>query len=124
MNLVSYRLLLALAAHLNWEISQWDVKSAYPNASISEIIYVQQPTGFEDGTNRVCRLNKALYGLKQSAREWENHLRALNKNLGLIPLKIDQSVYISQDKIPLILIVYVDDILAMSSSKARIKQIY
>jgi len=65
-NPVVYRLILAYAALYNWEIHQWDVKSAFPNATIKEEIYVQQPTGFEvKGSEKlVCRLNKALYGLK------------------------------------------------------------
>jgi hypothetical protein len=65
-NPVIYRLLLALAAYKDWEIDQWDVKSAYPNAPLSETVYVQQPTGFEDPKqpNYIYLLNKALYGLK------------------------------------------------------------
>jgi hypothetical protein len=124
-NPISYRLLLALAAYKDWEIEQWDVKSAYPNASLTETVYVQQPIGFEDGTNRVCKLNKALYGLKQSAREWEQHFKVLAKKLNLKPLKTDQSVYISTDleKI-LVLIVYVDDILAISNSKDIVREAY
>ena len=65
-NPIAWRLLLSIGAYLDWEIKQWDVKLAYPNASIKEKIYVQQPIGLEDPQkpNYVCRLNKALYGLK------------------------------------------------------------
>ena len=84
-NPVVYRLILALSALEDWEIHQWDVKSAFPNANIREEIYVKQPTGFEaKGREQlVCRLNKALYGLKQSAREWENTLREALSDIGL-----------------------------------------
>ena len=124
-NPISYRLLLALAAYKDWEIEQWDVKSAYPNASLTETVYVQQPVGFEDGTNRVCKLTKALYGLKQSAREWEQHFKVLANKLNLRSLNVDQSVYISKDPNQiLILIVYVDDILAMSNRKDTVKRAY
>ena len=122
-NPVTYRLLLALAAYYDWEIDQWDVKSAYPNASLTETVYVQQPTGFED-TNRpdhVCLLNKALYGLKQSAREWEHFLRQELAKLGLKPLKIDQSIYIKEG---LILVTHVDDFLVFSSSRQQIREVY
>jgi hypothetical protein len=126
-NPISYRLLLPLAAFNDWEIEQWDVKSAYPNASLTETVYIQQPIGFEDGTNRVCKLNKALYGLKQSAREWEQHFKGLAAKIGLKPLKTDQSVYISEEPLTdkvLILIAYVDDIIAISNSKETVKKAY
>jgi hypothetical protein len=68
-------------------------------------------------------LNKALYGLKQSAREWEQHLKSLVKELGLQPLNTDQSVYISENQ-DLILIAYVDDILAISEKLSTINNAY
>jgi len=120
---ISYRLILAIAAYKDWEIDQWDVVSAYPNANIDEEVYIRQPIGFEDGTTRVCKLNKALYGLKQAARQWEWHLKAKLKDLGLEPLNIDRSVYINKDG-PIILIAYVDDILAISPSRDIIANIY
>lgn len=125
-NPVVYRLVLALAALEDWEIHQWDVKSAFPNADIREEIYVKQPTGFEaKGREQlVCRLYKALYGLKQSAREWEITLREALSALDLRPTQIDQSVYLSVKGAPIILITHVDDILAISPKKARISEIY
>ena len=68
----SLRMLLAVAAHKRMAMTQFDVKTAFLNGTIEEEIYMSQPEGFEDGTNRVCRLIKGLYGLKQSPRAW-NH---------------------------------------------------
>jgi len=96
------------------------VVSAYPNAKIDEEVYIKQPTGFNDNSGMVCRLNKALYGLKQAARQWEQHLKNDLQQLDLYPLKTDPSVYISIKGEPLILITYIDDILAISPSKERI----
>lgn len=126
-NPISYRLFLALAALLDYEIKQWDIKSAYPNAPVKETIYVEQPTSFEDTTkpDYVCLLNKALYGLKQSAREWEHFLRDMLSKHGLEPLKIDQSVYIStKENQFLVVITYVDDMLIISNSTSTIKDLY
>ena len=122
-NPVIIRLLLAYAALHNWEIIQWDVTSAFTCAPLEEEIYVEQPTGFEvEGL--VCRLNKALYGLKQSARAWEHHLRGLLAKLNIVPLKSDQSVYISTTGTPIILIAHVDDFIVLSPQNERIIQVF
>ena len=43
-----------------------DVKSAFLNGELKEIVYVRQPPGFLDNDNpdKVLRLHKALYGLR------------------------------------------------------------
>jgi hypothetical protein len=43
-----------------------DMKSAFLNGYINELVYVEQPLGFEDEKkpNQVYKLRKALYGLK------------------------------------------------------------
>jgi hypothetical protein len=54
-----------------------DVKSAFLNWKISELVYVEEPPGFEDPTkpNHMYKLSKALYGLKQAPRAWYERLR-------------------------------------------------
>ena len=124
-NPTTYRLLLAIATKMDWEIEQWDVKSAYPNATLHDEVYIQQPTGFEDSkrSELVCRCLKALYGLKQAAREWQLFLRDLLGKQGLIPLKIDQGVFIHTDEI-LIVITYVDDLIVITDKLDTAKRLY
>ena len=64
--LEAIRMLLAFASHHNIKLYQIDVKSAFLNSFINELVYVEQPLGFKDHRypNRVYRLYKALYGLK------------------------------------------------------------
>jgi hypothetical protein len=52
------------------KLYQIDVKSTFLNEYINELVYVEQPFGFEDDKkpNHVYNLRKALYGLKQSPR--------------------------------------------------------
>jgi hypothetical protein len=61
-------ILLVYASHHNMKLFQMDVKSAFLNGFINEVVFVEQPPGFEDPRypNHVYRLNKALYGLKQA----------------------------------------------------------
>ena len=48
------------------KLQQMDVKSAFLNGPISELVYVKQPPGFEypNHPDYVYKLDKALYGLK------------------------------------------------------------
>ncbi len=88
---MAYKALFAWAAYRNLEIQQWDVKSAFPNASLKEEIYMEQPTGFKNQRylTKVCLLIKALYGLKQSAREWYFFLAKILIKLGFKTLGAD-----------------------------------
>jgi hypothetical protein len=64
--LEAIRMLLAFASHNDFKLYQMDVKSAFLNGPIQELVYVEQPPGFEDPKfpNHVYKLQKALYGLK------------------------------------------------------------
>ena len=64
------RTLLAVAAHHNWEVHHIDITTAFLNGPIDADVYMQQPPGYADGTDKVCKLNKSLYGLKQAPRLW------------------------------------------------------
>ena len=50
---MSYRAIFAIAAANDWEIHAMDVKTALLYGDVDEEIYVEQPEGFEDGTDRV-----------------------------------------------------------------------
>ena len=62
------RLVLAIAAQLELNVYQMDVKSAFLNVELKEEVYMEQPRGYEvkGKEEKVYRLNKALYGLKQA----------------------------------------------------------
>ena len=64
--LETIRMLLAFAVHHDFKLYQMDVKSAFLNGPLSELVYVEQPPGFEDPKHphHVYKLHKALYGLK------------------------------------------------------------
>jgi hypothetical protein len=64
--LEAMRILLAYACANNIKLYQMDVKSAFLNGCINELVFVEQPSSFEDDKkpNHVYKLKKALYGLK------------------------------------------------------------
>ncbi len=66
------RLLFTIAAILNYDIHQMDVKTAFLNGDIDLDIWMEQPEGFakQGHEHLVCKLLKALYGLKQAPRLW------------------------------------------------------
>ena len=68
----SIRILLSIAAHRDYEIWQMDVKTAFLNGCLEEIIYMVQLEGFvaKGQEKNVCKLQKSIYGLKQASRSW------------------------------------------------------
>ena len=71
-------LALALAAQLDLELHQIDIKGAYLNGKLTnnEVIYMRQLPGYATPCleGKVCHLYKTLYGLKQSGRHWYQQL--------------------------------------------------
>jgi len=48
------------------KLRQFDIKAASLYGDFQEEIYMLQTTGYEDGSNEVCKLQQSLYGLKQA----------------------------------------------------------
>ena len=54
--LKSIRVLLAIAAHYDYEVWQLDVKTTFLNGFVEEEIFMEQPKGFEsEEGSKVCR---------------------------------------------------------------------
>ncbi|RVX13746.1 Retrovirus-related Pol polyprotein from transposon RE1 [Vitis vinifera] len=67
------RVLLSLAANLDWPLQQFDVKNVFLHDELFEEVYMDLPPGCmvsEKQCQKVCKLKKSLYGLKQSPRTW------------------------------------------------------
>lgn len=64
------RIVMAITAVDDLEIVQFDIKTAFLNGDILELLYMEQPKGFvdKDHPDYVCLLRKALYGLKHASR--------------------------------------------------------
>jgi hypothetical protein len=100
-----------------------DVKGAYLNGILKEKVYMRQPEGYKDDTDRICKLIKTLYGLKQSGREWNKELDEKMKQFGFKRICSDPCVYIKRDGNDVaILTVWVDDLLLFASSDKLMEQ--
>ncbi|XP_048602505.1 uncharacterized protein BNAC02G09400D isoform X1 [Brassica napus] len=108
------RLLIALAATNGWEIHHMDVKTAFLNGDLKELVYVTQPEGFEKKgeEDRVYVLHKALYGLRQTPRAWNVKLDQVLKELRFEKCTKEPSVYRKTEGGDILIIaIYVDDLL-------------
>ncbi len=113
------RILLVIAAMFDLEIEQVDIVGAYLNGQLEEEIYMEQPQGFQDGSNLVWLLKLALYGLKQSGQVWNNRIDSFFRKLGFHRLESDPCVYFLQTSEGLLIVaIYVDDMGMLSGSKS------
>ena len=111
--LESFRILLAIASHLNFKLYQMDVKSTFLNGMLQEEVYVEQPKGSVDPHRPadVYKLKKALYGLKQAPRTWYDRFTAYLTEHGIKRGSADTTLFIRNDKNSFVVTqIYVDDI--------------
>lgn len=146
--LSSIRKLIAIAVEHNMHIHQMDVITAYLNGEINEEIYMKTPDLFKEtleeiiknkevkeeilrestkmlkemeNGNKVCKLKKALYGLKQAGLQWYKKLDNKLKEIGIKPINADQCIYTSNEEEPLLVAIYVDDIIIACKNLKKIE---
>ena len=124
--LKSIRILLSIAAALDYEIWQMDVKTAFLNGNLDERIYMAQPDGFVEGgqETKVCELLKSIYGLKQASRSWNIRFDETVKSFGFEQSIDEPCVYklIHEGKV-VFLVLYVDDILLIGNDVGKLSEV-
>ena len=122
--MTSIRTVLSMAASMNLEIEQLDVKTAFLHGELEEEIYMKQPEGFEvkGKENLVCRLKKSLYGLKQAPRQWYKKFESFMLEHGFHKTQADHCVFVKRynEGDFLILLLYVDDMLVVGQDVKKI----
>ena len=122
-NMLSVRLLLAIAHIHGLDSKSIDFVLAFPQADIDIDIWMELPDGMDpsgDETNRrkyVLKLNKSLYGLKQASHNWYEKLKQALSDRKFSPSKIDPCIFMKDG---IIVLVYVDDCIIVGDSMARI----
>ena len=123
----SIRVALGLAARLNSEFEQLDVKTAFLHCDLEEEIYMLQPEGFEvkGKENLVCKLKKSLYGLKQAPRQWYKKFDSFMMSHGYTRTTPDHCVFTRKysDDDFIILLLYVDDMLIIGHDPSKIDKL-
>ena len=107
------RILLAIAAHYDYEVWQMDIKTAFLNSYVEEDIFMEQPKCFEsEETSKVCKLHRSIYGLNQASRSWNHRFDEAIRSYGFIKNEDEPCVYkkVSGSQFTF-LVLYVDDIL-------------
>jgi len=89
---------LAPVAAKNCNIHHMDVKSAFLNGELAEVVYVKQPPGCSSGgkEHKVLRLRKALYGLQQAPRAWNIKLDTALGSIGFTKCTTEHANYMQQ----------------------------
>ena len=118
----SWRILLHLAATLNWSTKQTDVKTAFlysilPN---EEVQWMEQPEGMEEEgfEDYVWMLQRGLYGMKQAGCLWNKTMDAAMVEWGFTCLSSESCIYYRQNEQGIVIaVVHVDDFLSVANSE-------
>ena len=115
------RTFLYIAIMLQLYVAQLDVKTAFLNGDLDEDVWVMSPRGVPGVRCESYRLLKALYGLKQAHLAWHKRLYSDLETLGFTELPSAPCVFVralSPGKC--FVLVYVDDLIVMSTSEREL----
>ncbi|RYC53684.1 hypothetical protein CHU98_g12525, partial [Xylaria longipes] len=109
----TFRIMMAIAAQFDLEVKQFDVISAFLNASREgeEPVACELPDGFKQ-ENKAALLNRALYGLRDSPLLWYKEFASTLKSLHLIASPEEPCLFYSEDR-QVYVVFYVDDFLVL-----------
>ncbi|MFM8622139.1 MAG: reverse transcriptase domain-containing protein, partial [Holophagaceae bacterium] len=129
----SVRLCIAIALFFEeqgWDIEMLDIEAAFLEAPLKEDVYIAWPDGLvrlgfvnRKETEGTCiHLGKAMYGTVQAPLAFFNEFAKLLRKIGLTQSKTDPCVWFkwADDRIWLVVTVYVDDVLYAGSKEARL----
>ncbi|CAI7864220.1 unnamed protein product [Closterium sp. NIES-53] len=102
-----------------------DMKNTFLQSKLDRVLYMYQPDYFDDGTGGECKMLKSLCGLKPSPLLWYRALDDVLLGVGWKKIQVDEALYfkVDDDGVTCWVLVYVDDLLATSSSTAMLKEL-
>ena len=122
--MTTLRVLFALTTAIDLELFQMDVKTAFLHGDLDEELYMLQPKGYviPGKEKQVCKLKRSLYGLKQAPRQWYKKFDAFMLEHQFKRSHADHCLYTKKgvDGSPIILVLYVDDMLLAGKEKSTL----
>jgi len=120
-HLESFRSILHIAATNDWDLQQFNIKTAFLHSILpeEETMFMEQPKGFEAPGKEdwVMCLMKSIYGMKQASRIWNQTFHNAMTHWGFECLKCEWCIYCRQSSTGVtIFVVHVDNILSTSSN--------
>ncbi|CAM8979733.1 unnamed protein product [Rhodiola kirilowii] len=125
-NFKTVRLMLSFIACFELKLEQLDVKTSCLHDELNEDIYMHQSECFVNDklSEHVCLLKRLLYGLKQSPSNWYKRFDNFVLSIGVTRSNYDSCMYDSfTDSEPVYILLYVDDMLLISKSMVKMKEL-
>jgi hypothetical protein len=124
----SVRMMLAIAAEQDFELSCVDVRTAFLYSEIpdDEFIYIRRPRGIQDDIMPpIVRLRKYLYGLPMASAKFRTHSHKSLLSLGFTALSSDTCMYVRNytDGGKVLIAVHVDDFGIAASSASLLSTV-
>ena len=118
----SFRLLLHIAASLDWDMKQFDVKQAFLNGVLDpdKIQFMAQPEGFQEAGKEdyVWHVEKGIYGMHQAGRIWNKTMHAKMISWGFTRLDCEYCVYVRHSAgVTILVAIHANDFLSVASTR-------
>ena len=115
------KILLALTGVRNLQMRQIDIKTAFLYSKRHKLTYLELPQGHPDKhyKNNVWVSKSSIYGLRDSPRNWNKCLHRVLVKYGLKSFELEPCLYKGND---LWVLIYVDDILYLSTSSTALDE--
>jgi hypothetical protein len=107
--------LFVYALQNSLQVRHIDIKCAFLNGDLEEVVYMEQPPIFCDGTENIWRLKKSIYGLKQSSRQWHKKLKQVLQKLGFKRASYDPALFVDTATHSIMIFMWVDDLFIAAS---------
>ena len=93
------RVLLSLAANMDWPLQQFDMKNSFLHGELSKEVYMDLPPGCmipEVHCWKVCKLKNSLYRIKQSLRAWFGRFMKSMRSFGYHQSNSDHTLFLKK----------------------------